>query len=139
MSYTRTCPSCGESFTAARVNRRWCTDRCRMVGKRAAAAGRPLTVTPSMSSMEESTSPGPVSLTVAAALTRMGAEGTALGRLALSLANRLDRDTEAPATGIAALSRELRATMADIAKEQAPGSEDALTRLRAQRAARRGE
>ena len=139
MPYTRNCPACGRTFTAARVNRRWCSDRCRMAGKRAVAAGRPLTSTSSKSGLEESTPPGPVALTVAAALTRMRAEEAALAPLAVSLANRLDHDTEAPATGVAALSRELRATMADIAKEQVPGRDDPLTRLRAQREARRGE
>lgn len=139
MPYTRDCPACGDIFTAARVNRRWCSDRCRVAGKRAAAAGRPLGPLPSKSPTPESAAPGPVASTVAAALTRMKAENSALAPLALSLADRLDRDTEAPAAGVAALSRELRATMADIDKQQVPEMDDALTRLRAQRAARRGE
>lgn len=138
MPYARTCPACGDDFTAARVNRRWCSDRCRMAGKRAAAAGRPFgSAKPASATHPQGQ--GPVAATVAAALAAMKAEGDALAPLALNIADRLDRDTEGPAAGLAALSRELRATMADIATAHPLPTVDELTKLRARRAARRAK
>jgi hypothetical protein len=83
--------------------------------------------------------PGPVYCTVSAALARLQAQEAALAPLALSIAHRLDREADGPASGMAALSRELRATMAEITREVAPSGEDEIQRIRARRAARRGE
>lgn len=139
MTYNRECGACGAAFTSTRSTARWCGDACRTAAKRARAAGRPFPSPPSSLLASSSTSPGPVVASVTATLARMRAESSHMASVALSLADRLDRDVGGPAAGVAALSRELRAVMAEIAREHHETADDPLSRMRERYRARRGE
>ncbi len=65
-------------------------------------------------------------------------QADALGALAVKLASQLDADTTAPQT-MAALARELRATVVEIGRlVEAPRESDAVDELRARRETRLG-
>jgi hypothetical protein len=69
-------------------------------------------------------------------LERTEVSGSALGAAALVLAARLDRSSSDTGSGVAALVRELRATMAEAMRNR-PRGPDPLTMRRAEIATRR--
>ena len=119
---THRCESCGAPFAARRRDARFCSDRCR---KRARRRGVRLAAVPVTHVDRE---------LVAATHRELVAAGrvdTALGAMALQLARRIEAPGES-GSGMAALSKELRAVMADVVKDAATGP-DPLDELRARR------
>lgn len=69
------------------------------------------------------------------ALDAIGKRETPAGEVALVLAGRLE-DPDCPATAMAAMSKELRATLTELGRD-APAVNDPVDELRKRRAARR--
>lgn len=132
MTREATCAACGKTFTARRSDARYCSSNCRgvasverkLAGVAAKVAPPPPPKAPSVSD------------SVRAELDRLGLVGSVAGTAALSLAARIDAQSESGAA-MAAMVRELRATMAE-ASAGAVAELDVLDELRARREARRG-
>lgn len=114
------CEICGELFRAKRRDARYCSARCR---KRA------------QNGIRLFAGSGGIAAAVADTLTRRGASASPLGVMARLLAEALDQAQ--PAQSAAALSRELRATLATLEAEPA-ATADPVDELRWRRDAKRG-
>ncbi len=108
------CAACGGEFEAQRKTAKWCSDRCRKASKR---SGR-------VADAAESTPDTPPELSYAGlvASTRRKLEDAGRldsfhGQLAIQLAARV---ADADQSGIAGLSRELRAVMAEALADLEP-------------------
>jgi hypothetical protein len=133
----RACDVCGGTYEAKRPSSRYCGRTCRVRASRAGGV-------PRVASADEQTAapdpkPPPLSATLVTATERqlrdVGRLDTWLGQQALALAGKLSsgRDT---ASGLAALSREFRATMEEALRgANAPAS--SLAKHRDELAARR--
>lgn len=128
----KVCTRCGEQFAAARKDVRYCSKRCRNSASRDRVAGKP-DVLPDLPAVMPVVS-GNFGAALAE-LTAAGREDSSAGQAALTIARRMDEGAESSA-GLAALSRELRAAMAE-ALSRVESSGDALDDLRARREARR--
>lgn len=119
----RNCEWCGDIYEAVKSNARWCSQRC---GKRAQRAGftRPVV---------ELDGPPRRDVTMAAEreLERAGLLDTVTGQLAVALATAMET-TRASGSQVAALSKELRATMKVALSARAPAA-DAVDELRDRR------
>ena len=126
------CVRCGDQFVAARKDVQYCSKRCRNGASRDRVAGKTAPrVKPAVSPVEVI---GATSA-VTAELTSAGRLDSTAGQAALALARRIDDGAESSA-GLAALSRELRAALAEaLSRVESQG--DALDDLRARREARR--
>ena len=132
----RTCDACGASYEAKRKTSRYCSDRCRMRQLRSGPADRPrlrvVTEAPVVIGdvevdLEHATILGAVLAELATARTA----STPLARLAISHAKVLDDPySKDSASARAALSRELRAVLAEIAAVR-PAAKNPLELLRA--------
>lgn len=122
----KTCAACGERPPKTEKSR-FCDDReC----VRARARGRKRTQRGQV--LEFPAKPAEESSTFTATLEELRAadrERTPLGQAALVLASRLDGATRETGSSVAALARELRATL-DEALKDAPRAADALDGLR---------
>ena len=125
----RTCDYCGTAYQAKRSTSRYCTDTCRTKAAQLRAGTRVLPAAPVV--VESGVLPA-----VRAELARLGLTDSVAGAAALSLAGRIDAQSE-PGAAMAAMVRELRATMAE-ASAGATVELDVLDELRARREARRG-
>ena len=107
----RVCECCGRSYSAKRSTSRFCSDVCRMRSKRAGNAPKLRVVTPA----EERPRPdGSLLGSVLVTLSEAKVLDTPAGRLAVSLATRLDDPNSMDSgSAVAALSRELRAVMVE--------------------------
>ena len=106
MTLTRPCEACGAPMTAPRANKRFCSDGCRAdthAGRALSAAVRALPPAPADESIVAA---------VRAELTGAGRHTSAVGRSALHLAGLIESNTVPPAA-LAALNKELRATLAE--------------------------
>lgn len=113
----RRCEACGEALERGRrASARFCSDRCRKRYTRGARAPQ-LTVV-------ESTGPGGVEQAAIAELEAVGRLGTFQGQLVVALARRMDEQDRDTGSGVAAVSRELRAArdaaLADVSVEADP-------------------
>lgn len=131
----RGCAVCGLPFDATRPQAKYCGATCRQRARRAAPAS------PALVNADAGKQPSALSgagedivASVVAELTAAGRQDSAMGVLAVQLAQRMTRfDTGG---GLAALSKELRAVMA-AALQQAPASSDLIDELKARRDAKR--
>ncbi len=141
----RTCARCSETFQTPRPEARFCSKRCRTQASRARAKGEPESLKPKpepkpkrtrkAKAAPEPDAPVGTSGAVLAELQAAGRLQSSAGQAAVALARRIDDGAESSA-GLAALTRELRAAMAEaLARAEASG--DALDELRARREARR--
>lgn len=105
----RSCPVDGKPLTG-RADKRYCSEKC---SKKARRAG---ILVPLRTSDAKSDGPSLVD-SVRADLRSAGAESSGLGVSALLLAARIDSGTE-PGSAVAALNRELRATLAEATRGQ---------------------
>lgn len=126
----RTCPVDGRPIEG-RADRRYCSERCSKKARRKAA--KTAEVVPIKSDVK----PGRITRedSVRAELEAAGKEMSALGVSALELAARLDSGAET-GSGLAALNRELRATLAEALKGEVRSSVSALRDELAERRAR---
>lgn len=123
---TRSCDCCGREYEAKRSTSRYCSDVCRMRIKRGPNSPR-LTVVEST----EPRTPGSLLGSVMVELEAAGVLDTGAGRLAVKLATRIDDpNSNDSGSAVAALSRELRAVMAEAVTGRSTGSANPLDRLR---------
>src|SRR5690242_13088527 len=115
------CEECGEAFEAKRSTAKYCSTRCRTRATRRRAEGRPAPAAPAAPAadarpaQERPRQSEDVPLLVAATIGELAkAErlSTTLGQQAVRLAERMVASSETGA-GVASLSKELRATMAE--------------------------
>jgi hypothetical protein len=109
------CAVCQVPFEAQRAAAKYCSPRCRVRATRARSAGQgdsaggvavPLPAVPAG-----------VEAAVGVELAAAGRTATSAGQSALALARRIDGGAGEPASGLAAMVRELRATLADAVKD----------------------
>ena len=127
------CEGCGDAMPdAVNPNRRWCSDRCR---KRASRAGIASTRTTSRPPAPLRPVSGLLDA-VAAELAAADRTNTVAGQLALELARRI---TDAPPmnTGVAALSKQLSATMAQALSGAGRPARDPVDQLKKRRDSKR--
>ncbi len=139
-----TCARCAQTFSTSSRRARFCSPKCRTQATRARARGEAESVAVPPKPKPKRTRK-PVVLEADATVGALGAvlaELRAAGRLdssagqaAVALARRIDDGAES-SSGLAALTREMRAAMAE-ALSRVEASGDALDELRARREARR--
>lgn len=104
------CGSCGDTFTAKRKNARWCSERCRKRGQRGDVINFPLEPKQSQDAPADFR-PGPVTSATMAALTEADRVTHPLGAAALALAYRMDHPGIDTGSAVAAIARQLEATL----------------------------
>ena len=104
---TRTCAQCGKSFEARSSRAKFCSSTCRA----RKSEGRP-SRDPASGSTQQSAPAGQESA-VRASLEAAGRESHPLGIASLVLARRIDASAQETPQALAALVRELRATLVD--------------------------
>lgn len=110
----RTCPVDGKPLSG-RVDQRYCSERCSKKARRAQA--KPQAVVALRTPDESRTDLPSLAASVLDELRRAGAESSGLGVSALLLATQIDSRQES-GSSLAALNRELRATLADATRGQ---------------------
>lgn len=131
---TSTCECCGREYVAKRSTSRFCSDVCRMRSKRGGSAPklRVVKAGDSPTRKHDSSLLGSVMIE----LEQMGHLETAGGRIAITLATRLDNpDSTDSGSAVASLTRELRAVLAELASRKVASADpmDELRRRREQR------
>lgn len=126
MATARRCDLCSEPYIAQRSSSKYCSSSCR---------GKASLVERHRSDMSERGTDVPLVGVIREYLDGHGALMTPLGQSALVLAGRIAAATDSGA-GIAALNRELRATIAE-ALAGAASSGDNLDEMKARRDAKR--
>ena len=121
--------TCGQKFTAAKANARYCSDKCRKRTKRAGADVVELLEAPLDPRV------GPIAAAAAVELAAAGRLESALGLTALALATRLDHGGMETGSAYASLSKEFEAKMA--AATRGAGRSSAPEVLQDELAARR--
>ena len=120
---SRCCDACGASYPAVRPSSRFCSSRCRTRAHR-----HPLAVLSPVSAV-------PVRSVVRAAvrsdLAAAGRDASYLGSIALGLASQIDASIGG--MGVAALVKELKATMTAALAAEFSAPADPLDELRARR------
>lgn len=117
-----TCNGCGVGFEAKRATAQYCSSTCRSRGNRKKPVAVVIPDGPSESGLKQA---------IIAELSEAGRLETVLGQQAVELAGWMASPT-ASAAGVAALSKELRALMAEATKGVAVAA-DPLDELRARR------
>ena len=125
----RTCDACGAPYTAKSPLSRYCSPRCakraQRTGLARSAQGAAMIAEPPAATQE-------VEAAVRLALEDVGRLSTPLGQVALALARRLDSPSGDTGAGLAALAKQLAATLAAATADARPTG-DLLTDLRARR------
>lgn len=135
-----TCAACSTDFNARSSRARFCSAKCRTDAHyRRTKLGLPEAKTPAPKP-KRTRKPKADSITgalgaVVAELTAAGRLDSSAGQAAVALARRIDDGAES-SSGLAALTREMRAAMAE-ALSRVEASGDALDELLARREARR--
>lgn len=130
------CEACGDEFEAKRSNAKFCSTKCRnRKHRQKRTAGKPAAPIVDSDVLEAVSFAASVTDATQAALDSCGRAETPLGQLALRLALRVDVGEES-GSAMAALSKELRATLA-AATANATTSGDLVDELRARREAKR--
>lgn len=127
----RSCDICGKPYEAVRSTSRYCSSTCR---SRAHLSGQSV---PTLAVIaEHPASPGRVTAATRAEAEALGQEGSALAEAALVLALQVDALPD-PRT-LPALTREWRATMAELRAASVGVSVNPLDELRRRRDSRAG-
>lgn len=127
----RTCANCGADFAARSTRARYCGDRCRSKARYRRISGAPVADLYGLPIPSESSD---LADAVATELQAAGRAHTVAGVAALTIARRIDACPESSA-GLATLTRELRACMAEALADAFIGSSllDDLAEQRRQR------
>ena len=135
----RDCDRCGQPFAPASKRARFCSVKCRTQATRARATGQPESIAkPKRTRKPKAQAADSLTGTLGAVVAELTAAGrlqTSAGQAAVALASRIDAGAES-SSGLAALTREMRAAMAEATANVAQAG-DALDELRAKREARR--
>lgn len=134
-----TCARCASEFDARSKRARFCSPKCRLEAHQARSKGEPelapVAAKPKRKPRKKAEPIGGTLAAVTAELSAVGRLESSAGQAAVALARRIDEGAES-SSGLAALTREMRAAMAEaLARVEATG--DALDELRARREARR--
>ena len=139
---TKTCESCGGDYSPRSSRARFCSDKCRSRARyRREVLKQPETLAAPKAKPKRTAKAKPEAVptgALGAVLDELQAAGrlqSSAGQAAVALARRIDDGAESSA-GLAALTREMRAAMAE-ALSRAEATGDALDELRARREARR--
>lgn len=118
MSHACRCTVCGVQYEAQRSTSRYCSTRCRTRASRAGtsrrkapASGEVVTPLPAASQSPASSLPYSAERLTVEDLEKAGRLNTPLGQAAVILAKRLDDNYRETGSGVAALSRQLEATL----------------------------
>ena len=130
MIQARPCDQCGQPYVAKRPNSRYCSDLCRQRSKR----GFPKSTGSSPAGSSAASEPQLV-VSVLSELEKADRVDSALGQQALMLARRITTVSDT-GSSVAALSKELRATLADALSGVEGGGDD-VDELRERRDAKR--
>lgn len=124
---TRQCDSCGHDYEAQRVTSRFCTPKCRKRGSRSPtkAVGAP-------SAPPRDPATSGLLLSTLAALEAAACLETPLGQLAVEITLRILNPAET-GSAVAALTKQLRDTLAAALSESEVVVEDPLDELRRRR------
>ena len=125
----RACDSCGALYLARSPLSRYCSPRC---AKRAQRTGLARSAQGAATIAEPPAVTQEVEAAVRATLEDAGRLSTPLGQVALALARRLDSPSGDTGAGLAALAKQLAATLAAATADVRP-ADDLLTELRARR------
>jgi hypothetical protein len=125
----RNCDSCGAPYFTRSPLSRYCSPRCakraQRTGLARSAQGAAMIAEPPAVTQE-------VEAAVRATLEDAGRLSTPLGQVALALARRLDSPSGDTGAGLAALAKQLAATLAAVTADVRP-ADDLLDELRARR------
>lgn len=121
----RACDSCGERYSYQRPTSKFCSSRCRVRGARGVVVDLP--------KQGSATERGPVGAAVFVELEAAKQDASALGRMALAMATKVDAGRET-GTALATLTRELRSTL-DVVLARGVKATDRVDELRARREA----
>jgi hypothetical protein len=142
MSRTRSCDFCGREYEAQRSSSRFCAQKCRFAmhehRKRTGDEVVSLPARKDTKARPQAVSPaGGVEVSTRALLESSGLVGAPLGAMALALAQRIDSAVILGESGssIAAMARELRATLTEVTRG-AQALSDPIDELRRHRQAR---
>jgi len=136
MIIKRRCDLCGAPYEAKRPGSRFCGGACRARASRLGGVPASLAV---LEVDDEPSAPGDTVAAVRAELEAVEQSASALGAMALALADRIDRSVRETGPALASLTRELRLTMDEArASGRNPASiaeklGDELAQRRAQR------
>lgn len=133
----KTCAACGASFEAKRASARSCSERCKKRLQRRPGGTATKVVELKTDPVPGPTAgqggpEGPVSAATRTELASAGRLESPGGQAALMLARRIDQPHMETGSGLAALVREHRATLADAVKD-AEKAADPLDELRLRR------
>lgn len=132
----RVCDVCASRYQPARVTSKYCSDRCRKRAQRAHLA-EPRTPREEQPVAPRRHGVGPVTAAVLEELRAADRHGSALGQACLTLAARVDAGQAESGSALAALNRELRATLLATLQAGAAPSDalDEIARKRQERLA----
>lgn len=129
---TRNCDVCRKPFEAKRPQARFCGATCRKRNSRGAGPTAPMPKSAPVVPVPAEAAGAGLIATVVNELTAADRLNTAVGQCALRLAVRMETSTVDTGAGLAAMSKELRAVMAQ-ALAGAQEAEDPIDELRARR------
>jgi len=107
MIIKRRCDLCGAPYEAKRPGSKFCGGACRARASRLGGV-TPLAV---LEQADEPSAPGDTTAAVRTELEAVEQSASALGAMALALADRIDRSVRETGPALASLTRELRLTM----------------------------
>ncbi len=128
-----TCQTCSATFPSRSSRARYCSDACRSRARYARTIGRTIAA-PVPDRLDAFA--GALADAIRRDLEHLGHADTTLGLAALALAARIDAGAES-STGLAALTRELRACLAEARAQGDAWGLDALHDIQAKRDQRR--
>jgi len=127
----RPCECCGETMQASSARKRFCSTTCRVKAHEARRSGG----VASISGAPAVTVPAALEHAILGVLEQVGREASPLGASALLLGRRIDAGND-PGSALAALNRELRATLAEALRGEVRSSVTSLRDDLAERRAR---
>ena len=106
----RPCDACGTTYTAKRAASKFCSARCRTRASRGQQVGE-LVALPATPAAPEPETAGAVERATTVALVEADRIDSPLGQVALALARRIDQPGIDTGSAVAALARQLEATL----------------------------
>ena len=131
------CSACGITYAAKRASSRFCSERCKKRAQRAPAtqqSGKRRQARPNAAvvPMPQPDLTAGVAESTRRRLDEMGRLDTPLGQAAMALAHRLDDPRGDTGSAVAAMARQLQATLSAATADVRPAG-DLLTELQARR------
>lgn len=128
----KTCAMCPTEFEAKRSAAKYCSEKCKKRAQRKPGGTKAAKVVKLPAESADGSAAGPLTVATMAELEAAGRLNTALGQAAVALAGRIDTGATETGSGLAAMVREHRATLAEALRD-AEGQADPLDELQARR------